>query len=375
MSERLFLSPPHMSGEEQRLVAEAFAANYVAPAGAMLDTFEREFAAASGIPHCVALSSGTAAMHLAVKLLGVEPGDEVWAATLTFIGSIGPAVHERAVPVFFDCDEATWTLDPVLLEEALHKAARVGRLPKAVIPTDLYGQSCDLDRIVELCAAYGVPVIADSAEAVGARYKNRHAGDGARIAVFSFNGNKIVTASTGGLFATHDKALAARARHLATQARAPVVHYEHEEVGFNYRLSNICAAIGLGQMRALAARVARRRAINARYRENLSALPSISFMPEAPYGTPTHWLTTIVIDPKKAGATAEKIRAALDRANIESRPVWKPMHLQPVFASTRTVGGGVAEHLFGSGLCLPSGSSMRDSDVDRVSDIVRKMIR
>jgi len=219
-----------------------------------------------------------------------------------------------------------------------------------------------------------VPVIADSAEAVGARCKNRHAGDGARVAVFSFNGNKIITASNGGMFASHDKGLADRARHLATQAREDVPHYEHREVGFNYRLSNICAAIGLGQLRVLEARVARRRAINARYRKNLGKIPGLTFMPEAPYGRSTHWLTVIQLDPKTTGTTPEDLRLALESANIESRPVWKPMHLQPVFAGAKCIGGAVAESLFANGLCLPSGSSMTDEDVDRVSDVISRQL-
>ena len=370
MTARLFLSPPHMSGEEQPLVAEAFASNYVAPAGDMLNAFEAAFSAYTGIPQCVALASGTAATHLAVKLLGIEPGDEVWAATLTFIASIGPAVHEGAVPVFLDCDPETWTLDPLLLEEALAKAARVGRLPKAVIPTDIYGQSCDLDRIVALCDVHGVPVIADSAEAMGTRYRSRHAGDGARVAIYSFNGNKIITASNGGMLASHDRALVDRARYLATQARESVSHYEHKAVGFNYRLSNICAAIGVGQMRVLEARVERRRAIFARYQHNLSPLAGVSFMPEAPYGRSSRWLTVMLVDPAIAPATAESVRLALERANIESRPVWKPMHMQPVFAGARVIGGATAEEFFERGLCLPSGSAMSDGDVDRVSEIV-----
>ena len=370
MTARLFLSPPHMSGEEQPLVAEAFASNYVAPAGDMLNAFEAAFSAYTGIPQCVALASGTAATHLAVKLLGIEPGDEVWAATLTFIASIGPAVHEGAVPVFLDCDPETWTLDPLLLEEALAKAARVGRLPKAVIPTDIYGQSCDLDRIVALCDVHGVPVIADSAEAMGTRYRSRHAGDGARVAIYSFNGNKIITASNGGMLASHDRALVDRARYLATQARESVSHYEHKAVGFNYRLSNICAAIGVGQMRVLEARVERRRAIFARYQHHLSPLAGVSFMPEAPYGRSSRWLTVMLVDPAIAPATAESVRLALERANIESRPVWKPMHMQPVFAGARVIGGATAEEFFERGLCLPSGSAMSDGDVDRVSEIV-----
>ena len=370
MSKRLFLSPPHMSGEELQLVTQAFASNYVAPTGEMLTAFEAEFSRVTGLPHCVALSSGTAAMHLSIKMLGIEPGDEVWAATLTFIASISPAVHERAEPVFVDCDESSWTLDPQLLAEALAKAARLGKLPKAVIPTDLYGQSSDLDQIVNICDRYEVPVISDSAEAMGASYRGRHAGDGAQTAIFSFNGNKIITTSSGGMLASHDKRLVDQARFLATQARADVAHYEHQALGFNYRLSNICAAIGLGQLHVLNQRVARRREIFARYQRNLAHCAGVSFMPEASYGKSTRWLSVMLINPAIAQGTAESVRFALDRASIESRPVWKPMHLQPVFAHARAIGGAVAEKFFDHGLCLPSGSAMSDDDIDRVSEIV-----
>lgn len=370
MSERIFLSPPHMSGHEQKFVAEAFASNYVAPAGSMLNEFEREFAALTGIPHCLALSSGTAAMHLAMKALAVSPGDEVWASTLTFIGSIGPAVHEGARPVFIDSDLETWTMDPVLLQEGLEKAARVGRLPKAVIPTDIYGQSCDLDRIRAVCGPHGVPVIADSAEAVGAGYKGRHAGQGAHAAIYSFNGNKIITSSNGGMLASDDARMIEQARYLSTQARENVSHYEHKAVGFNYRLSNICAAIGLGQLRVLEQRVERRRQISARYQGNLKGHAGVGFMPEATYGRSTRWLTVMLVDPQVIRTSPEELRMALERENIEARPVWKPMHMQPVFANARTIGGAVSERLFEQGLCLPSGSSMSDEDVDRVSEIV-----
>lgn len=363
-----------MSGEELSLVKEAFASNYVAPAGAMLNEFERAFAERTGISHCVALASGTAAMHLAVKSLNLDAGDEVWASTLTFIASIGPAVQERATPVFLDSDSNTWTLDPDLLDEAISKAARIGNLPKAVIPTDIYGQSCDLDRIVSICSAYGVPVIADSAEAVGCSYKGRHAGQGAKAAIYSFNGNKIITSSNGGMLASDDKALVERARYLSTQARENVSHYEHRAVGFNYRLSNICAAIGLGQLSVLDQRVARRREIFARYQSRLSDCQGVSFMPEATYGRSTRWLTVMLVDPSVARCTPEILRTALEHANIEARPVWKPMHMQPVFANARMIGGAVAEQLFEQGLCLPSGSSMSDDDVDRVSEIVRRTL-
>lgn len=375
MTDRIYLSPPHMSGEEARLVTEAFATNFIAPAGPALGAFEREFADLTGFAHCVALSSGTAAMHLALKALDLQPGEEVWASTLTFIASIGPAVHERAIPVFIDSDEATWTMDPVLLKEGLARAAKQGRRPRAVIPTDIYGQSCDLDRIVDICRAYDVPVIADSAEAVGARYRDRHAGKGARAAIYSFNGNKIITASNGGMLATDDAALAETARHLATQAREAVPHYEHRTVGFNYRLSNICAAIGLGQLRALDLRVQRRRDIFSRYVSRLSDLEGISFMPEATYGQGTRWLTVMMIDPEKNRSTPEVVRLALEARNIEARPVWKPMHMQPVFSSARAIGGQVASRLYEQGLCLPSGTAMSDDAVDRISQIVRDALR
>ena len=374
MAERIHLSPPHMSGAELILVQEAFASNYIAPAGTMLSEFERAFSERTGIAHCVALSSGTAAMHLAIKSLDLAPGDEVWASTLTFIASIGPALYERATPVFIDSDEAAWTLDPDLLDEAISKAARIGKLPKAVIPTDIYGQACDLDRITSICATYNVPVFADSAEAVGCTYRGRHAGKGANAAIFSFNGNKIITASNGGMLASDDRRLIDQARYLATQARENTSHYEHRAVGFNYRLSNICAAIGLGQLQVLDQRVLRRREIFQRYQSTLSDCAGIRFMPEATYGRSTRWLTVMLVDPNVTRCTPEKLRLALDDANIEARPVWKPMHLQPVFAGARVIGGAVAEGLYDRGLCLPSGSSMSDEDVDRISEIVRRTV-
>ena len=363
-----------MSGAELILVQEAFASNYIAPAGTMLSEFERAFSERTGIAHCVALSSGTAAKHLAIKSLDLAPGDEVWASTLTFIASIGPALYERATPVFIDSDEAAWTLDPDLLDEAISKAARIGKLPKAVIPTDIYGQACDLDRITSICATYNVPVFADSAEAVGCTYRGRHAGKGANAAIFSFNGNKIITASNGGMLASDDRRLIDQARYLATQARENTSHYEHRAVGFNYRLSNICAAIGLGQLQVLDQRVLRRREIFQRYQSTLSDCAGIRFMPEATYGRSTRWLTVMLVDPNVTRCTPEKLRLALDDANIEARPVWKPMHLQPVFAGARVIGGAVAEGLYDRGLCLPSGSSMSDEDVDRISEIVRRTV-
>jgi dTDP-4-amino-4,6-dideoxygalactose transaminase len=372
---RLYLSPPHMSGRELDHVHEAFAANQIAPAGPVLQRFEQAFAEYVGIPHTVALASGTAAIHLALRTLEAEAGREVWTSTLTFIGGVGPIHHEQLRPVFFDSDPATWCLDPRLLAAEMAEAADEDRLPAAVIPTDLFGQSADLDAILAVCNPYGVPVIADSAEAVGARYHGHHAGRGAWATAYSFNGNKIITTSGGGLLASEDRSLIERVRYLSTQARQPVAHYEHIDVGYNYRMSSIVAAIGLGQLEVIEDRVAARRRIFEWYRQALDGLPGIAFMPEAAYGTGTRWLTVITVDPASFGADREAIRLALEAVNIESRPVWKPMHLQPVFAGARRIGGAVAEGIFADGLCLPSGSAMSEADVARVGAIIRSLAR
>ena len=370
---RLFLSPPHMGGREQEFVRQAFASNYIAPLGPMVDAFEKEFSAYTGIPHCVALSSGTAATHLALRHLGIGPGDEVVASTLTFIGSVTPVTFQGAAPVFVDCDEASWNMDPSLLEQALAEAAERGKLPKAVIPTDLYGQSCDLPRIRAICDRRGIPVICDSAEAMGAKIRGRHAGFDAWAAVVSFNGNKIITTSGGGMLASHDKALIDHARKLSQQARDPAPWYEHTEIGFNYRMSNILAAIGRGQLEVLEDRVRRRREIFDGYRARLGDLPGMAFMPEPAGGRSNRWLTVALIDPAVFGADTHAVREALEAENIEARPVWKPMHLQPVFKTARVVGGSISERLFAQGLCLPSGTAMTDADLDRVCGIVRRM--
>jgi dTDP-4-amino-4,6-dideoxygalactose transaminase len=363
---RLFLSPPHMSGRELALIEEAFASNYIAPLGPMVDAFERDFAAYSGIPHALAVSSGTAAIHLALRGLGVGPGDEVICATLTFIGGVAPVAYLGAEPVFLDVDPATWTLDAALLAEELGRAATLGRLPKAVLSTDLYGQSADLDAILAACAPYGVPVVADAAEAVGTCYKDRMAGAGAAAAAFSFNGNKVITTSGGGMLVSHDPDLIAEARFLSQQARDPASHYQHSTIGYNYRLSNILAAIGRAQLAVVEERVRRRREIFALYRERLRHLPGLTFMPEALYGRSSRWLSVILIDPEAFGRDREGVRLRLEAENIEARPVWKPMHLQPMFWNARRVGGAVSERLFERGLCLPSGTQMDEEDLARV---------
>lgn len=366
---RIWLSPPHMGGSELKYVEEAFASNFVAPLGPMVDRFERDFAAFTGMPHCVALNSGTSALHLALRYFGIGAGDTVFASTLTFIGSITPILYQNATPVFIDSDPDSWNMDVKLLAQALEDAKKQNKLPKAVIPTDLYGQSCDADAIRALCDQYGVKLIVDAAESVGASYHGKHTGHAGHAAAYSFNGNKIMTTSGGGMLASHDKALIDLARNLSQAARDPAPHYEHSTYGYNYRMSNIVAAIGVGQLEVLQAHIDRRRAINARYRARLN-VPGITFMEEANYGRSNRWLTVIRVDPAKFGTDRETIRLALEKENIESRPVWKPMHLQPLFKDAKCIGGSVSEQYFRDGLCLPSGSSMSDADVDRTCDLL-----
>ncbi len=371
---RVYLSPPHVFGDERALVDEAFASNWISSLGPHIDAFEKEFAAVVAMPFTVALSSGTAALHLAMRLLDVRPGEEVVCSSLTFSASANPIVYERATPVFVDCD-ATWTMDPNLLEDALKVARAKGTRPKAVVSVDLYGQCADYEAIRSICDRFGVWLVEDAAEALGATYRGRPSGGFGRLGVFSFNGNKIITTSGGGMLVSDEKALIDRARFLSTQARDPAPHYQHSTIGFNYRLSNVLAAIGRGQLRTLDARVAARRRIFKRYVEELGTLPGIAFMPEAPYGTCTRWLTCLTIQPEQFGADREQVRLALEAENIESRPVWKPMHLQPVFAGCRTHGGAVSARLFEHGLCLPSGSNLTHEEQSRVIGIVRRVCR
>ncbi len=373
--ERIFLSPPHMGGAEIGYVMEAFKSNYIAPTGPQLVQFERAFSELTGFRHCVAVASGTAAMHLVLRTLGVKAGDKVLASTLTFIGSVSPITFLEACPVFIDCDEATWTMDPNLVADTIKKMKVAGNLPAAVVPTDLYGQSSDVDALKSICDPEGIPVVVDSAEALGATYHGQSAGKRGRAAIFSFNGNKIITTSGGGMLATDEEQIANRCKHLSTQAREPFLHYEHEEVGYNYRMSNVLAGIGIGQLEVLAERVNRKRVIFDRYVQELGDLPGVSFMPEAGYGRSTRWLTVALVDSNKFGSTPNEIIAALDAENIESRPVWKPMHMQPAFASCEAVGGAVSERFFHTGLCLPSGTLMTDEQQARVCSIFRKMAK
>lgn len=372
---RIYLSRPHMSGFEEQRVAEAFASNFVAPLGPQLDAFEASVCDyLDADVHCVGLSSGSAALHLALRIAGVGPGDEVWISSMTFAGGIFPVNYLGATPRFFDLDPRSWTIDTARLAEELAKAAAENRLPKAIVPTDLYGQSVDLDALEKLAKQYGVRLVVDSAESLGAAYKNgRMAGTGGDAAILSFNGNKIITTSAGGMLVTRHKDWADEARFLATQARDPAPHYEHATYGYNYRISNICAAIGLGQMEVLDSRVARRREIFARYKAALSR-PGIVFMPTPEGLHSTHWLTALTIEPAESGVSREDIRLMLLEHQIESRPLWKPMHMQPLYAGALYHGVGVDERLFANGLCLPSGSDMTDEQHNEVIERVTALL-
>jgi dTDP-4-amino-4,6-dideoxygalactose transaminase len=370
---RVYLSSPHLGTEERTFVNEAFDTNWVAPLGPNVDGFENELAARVKMPFAAALSSGTAALHLGLQLLGVQAGDEVLCSSLTFAASANPITYVGATPVFLDSEATTWNLDPALLEEELAEAKRRGRLPAAVIVVDLYGQCANYDLIPGICAKYGVPLLEDAAEALGATWRGVPAGSFGACAAFSFNGNKIITTSGGGALVSNDQALIERARFLATQARDPAPHYQHSVIGNNYRMSNILAGIGRGQLRVLNDRIAARRANRAFYEQSLRDLDGVDFMPLSPHGEWNAWLTVITIDPARFGASREDVRLALEKQNIESRPVWKPLHLQPVFKDCRMRGGAVAERAFELGLCLPSGSNLSSEDRERTVKVLRAL--
>jgi pyridoxal phosphate-dependent aminotransferase EpsN len=373
MNRKIYLSAPHMGPSERELLLDAFDSNWVAPLGPHVDAFERELADVTSVPHVAALSSGTGALHLALQILGVGRGDRVWASTLTFCASVNPIVYVGAEPVFVDCD-ASWNLDPALLEEELAKAARANALPKAIISVDLYGQCADYDRILAAAGRYEIPVIEDAAEALGARYRGRPAGAFGEISALSFNGNKIITTGGGGAFLCRDAARVDRARFLATQARDPAPHYEHSTIGNNYRLSNLLAAVGRGQLRVLEERVRRKREIFATYERALGSIPGVAFMPEADGCLHTRWLTTLTIDPARAKTDREAVRLALAGHDVESRPVWKPMHLQPVYRDAVALRGERAARFFEHGLCLPSWTLMTGEEQAAIIDIVRGLL-
>ena len=360
-----------MGPDERSLLIAAFDSNWIAPVGPDLAAFEREFAEHVDGLSTVALSSGSAALHLALVVLGIGAGDDVLVSDFTFAATANPVSYVGARPVFIDSERDTWNMDPALLEAELAQRAAGGKLPAAVICVDLYGQCADYDAIAGICERFEVPLIEDAAEALGASYHGRAAGSFGLLAAFSFNGNKIITTSGGGMLAASNPALVEHVRHLSTQARQPVPHYEHAEIGFNYRLSNLLAALGRGQLRVLDERIERRRAINDRYREALGDLPGIGFAPRDVEGRSNCWLTCITIDPA-SGVRPEDVRVTLECDDVESRPLWKPMHLQPVFAGAPARLSGVSAELFERGLCLPSGTSMSDDDLSFVIERARR---
>jgi len=375
---RIYLSPPHMSGYEEEYIKEAFASNWIAPLGPNVDQFEKEMAEYAGVKAAVALSSGTAGIHLALRLLGIGRGDVVFCSTLTFIASVNPVLYLGGIPVFIDSEPESWNMSPNALEKAFWWAEKEGYLPKAVIVVDLYGQSADMDRLREICERYKVPVVEDAAEALGAAYKGRKCGSLGDFGIYSFNGNKIITTSGGGMLLSDDEEAIAKARFWATQARDKALWYQHSEMGYNYRMSNILAGIGRGQLRVLEERVEARRRVFLRYQEMLGDIEGVSFMPEASFGRCNRWLTVMVLDREKVGVSPVELVCRLEEENIEARPVWKPMHLQPLFADcmyfTHEEGISISDQLFNSGVCLPSGSSLSIDDQQRVIQIIRRKL-
>lgn len=366
---QILLSTPHMGDSELHFIEEAFRTNWIAPLGPNVDAFERELTEAVGAAHGAAVSSGTAAIHLAVRLLGVKPGDKVFCSTLTFAASANPIVYEGGAPVFIDSEPSSWNMSPIALERAFEVARAENWMPKAVIVVNLYGQSADFDAILEICNRYGVPVIEDAAESLGATYKGRPSGTLGLMGIYSFNGNKIITTSGGGMLISENEELIKRARFLATQARDPAPHYQHSEIGYNYRMSNILAGVGRGQLEVLKQRVLARRAVFDAYRAGLSGFDALEWMPEPEWSFSNRWLSAFTLDTTATNLSVSELIGRLGDEMIEARPVWKPMHLQPVFAGARYFGHGnssVSDQIFETGVCLPSGSNMTPDEMGRI---------
>lgn len=378
-NKRIYLSPPHMSGLEEEYIREAFASNWIAPLGPHVEAFEREMAEYAGTKGALALCSGTAAIHLALRLVGVKEGDIVFCSALTFVASVNPVLYQGAVPVFIDSEPESWNMSPSALRQAFSAAVKKSKLPKAVIVVNLYGQSADLDRLLEICNSYGVPVIEDAAESLGAAYKGRQSGTLGKFGVYSFNGNKIITTSGGGMLVSDDLAAMEKARFWATQARDPAVHYQHSEVGYNYRLSNLLAGVGRAQLKVLEERIQARRRVYDTYQESFKGLEGIALMPEPPWSRSTRWLTVMTVEPNLCPVTAERIIDALGRENIEARPVWKPMHLQPLFKNCsyfpHSDRESIADLLFRTGVCLPSGSNLSVSEQQSIINIIKSQLK
>jgi dTDP-4-amino-4,6-dideoxygalactose transaminase len=369
--ERIWLSSPHMSGKEMKYIHEAFEGNWIAPLGPNVDNFEKELCAATNASHSVALSSGTAAIHLALIVMGVKPGDEVICSSFTFSASANPIIYVGASPVFIDSEPETWNMSPVYLEAAIKDRMAKGKKPKAIILVHLYGQSAKLEEILKISEEYGIPIIEDAAESLGSTYKGKMTGTFGKIGIYSFNGNKIITTSGGGALVSEDKGLTEHANFLATQARDKASHYEHSQIGYNYRMSNVVAGIGRGQLEVLKERVDQRRKNFEFYKEALSVVPTIKFNISNINGDSNRWLTCISLEENNSKISVQNIMEALEKDNIESRPLWKPMHLQPVFKYYPFYGNGFSESLFRKGLCLPSGSYLEEEQLESVVKIIK----
>jgi len=376
MNTKIYLSSPHMSGDEQKYIKEAFDQNWVAPLGPNVDGFEKEMGQYLTVSNVVALNSGTAAIHLALIILNIRSGDEVLVSSFTFSATVNPIVYQGATPVLIDSEPDTWNMDPVLLEEAINDRIRKNKKPKAIIIVHLYGMPASLDRLLSIANKYEIPVIEDAAEALGSKYKGKHCGTFGLMGILSFNGNKIITTSGGGALLSENAGFIELARKLATQARDHAPHYEHTMIGYNYRLSNVLAGIGRGQLEVLNERVTARRKNNELYRAFLADIPEISFLsePDEKYFS-NFWLTTIIVNGAGKDFNRETIRLKLNEDNIESRPLWKPMHLQPVFRQMPAYTNGVSEKLFENGICLPSASNLTLKDIERVVNIIRSSVK
>lgn len=376
LNKRIYLSSPHMGGAELKYINEAFDTNWIAPLGTNVDAFEESLAHYCDVKYAAALSSGTAAIHLALILLGVEHGDEVIASTFTFAATLNPIIYQGATPILVDSEPGTWNMSPGLLEYAIKDRLSKGKKPKAIIPVHLYGMPADMKRIMEIANLYGIPVIEDAAESLGSRYENKPVGSFGEMGVLSFNGNKIITTSGGGALISNNENLIVKAKFLATQAREIAPHYEHNHIGYNYRMSNVLAGIGRGQMEVIEERVRKRRNTFFYYRMQFEKYDGISFLEEPDESFfSNHWLTTILIEPSKAGINREDLQKDLEKENIETRPLWKPMHLQPVFSNCPAYLDGTSKYFFTNGLCLPSGSNMSDEDRHRVINAITRCLQ
>ena len=374
MKPRIWLSPPHLGSKELSYIQDAFSSNYISTVGANIDRFEKSICDYTGASYAVALSSGTAAIHLGLIAAGVQQSDEVLCSTFTFVATANPILYLKAIPVFVESEAQSWNMSPTFLEEAIEERIKKGKKPKAIVVVHLYGQAAKLEELCAIAEKYSITLIEDAAESLGSWYKNKHTGTFGKVGIFSFNGNKIITTSGGGALVTNDKTLAEQVRFLSAQARDTAPYYWHSQLGYNYRMSNILAGVGIGQMEVLEERISKRRSNFEYYRNSLKNIEAISFSPQLPDTSSNHWLNCIVIDKNICAVKPEAIIEALEKENIEARHLWKPMHTQPLFKEYPYYGDRLSERLFESGVCLPSGSQLTKQDLQRITGIISRVI-